>query len=166
MARMKKLAMVLLLVVVGGVTWRARRSDAPDASLLFHRFWIDHEPRDWHERFQALMVDGEHPFGHFATRTVWTGQWEGFHYHMVPRKPGTLDLIFPNTREQQRVSYSARPCAENGFDFCLEISGASRGVGRYYSKKEWVIPDGDTATADAILRNLAHESNDFPSEPR
>ena len=149
---MKKLALAVVLTLVGAVAWRVHTRDAPDAKLLFGRFWIDHEPRDEKETFQALFVDGEHPFGHFAARTVWTGQWEGFHYHVLPRQEGAIDLLFGATRERQRARYVARRCHENGFDFCLELSGSSRGVKRYYSKKEWQVPDGDAA--DRLLRAL------------
>lgn len=134
---MKKLALGLMLVAVGGVAWRTVRSDAPEAKLLFDRFWIDHEPRNPADKFLVMFVNGEHPFGHFATRTMWTGQWEAFHYHVVPREEGVMDFLFGATNERQRVRYTARRCHENGFDFCLEVTGSSRGVRRYYSKKEW-----------------------------
>lgn len=149
---MKKLALVVVLLVVGGVAWRVHRHDAPDAALLFHRFWIDHEPRDDQEKFSAMYVDGKHPFGDFAVRTVWTAQLEFFHYHLLPRQPGVIDLLFGATRERQRVRYVARPCAENGFDFCLELSGSSRGVARYYSKKQWQAPD--EAAVERIVHGL------------
>ena len=74
MAGMKKLALGMILLLGLGVAWRTvRPSDAPDAKLLFHRFWIDHEPRAPKEQFQVLFVNGEIPMGHFATRTMWTG---------------------------------------------------------------------------------------------
>jgi hypothetical protein len=150
---MKKLAVVVVLVVVAGWTWRAlRRSDASDGKLLFHRFWVDHEPRAPKEQFQALFVNAEHPFGHFATRTMWTGQWEGFHYHVVPREEGTIDFLFGATNERQRVRYTARRCTENGFDFCLEITGSSRGARRYYSRKEWAVDSDDLETTRNLLQ--------------
>jgi hypothetical protein len=134
---MKKLVIGVALIMLCGIGWRALRSDAPDSTLLFHRFWIDHEPRDEQEKFSVLFVNGEHPFGHFGARTIWTAQLEFFHYHLMPREAGTIDLLFGATRERQRVRYVARRCNERGFDYCLEIAGTSRGVQRYYSKKEW-----------------------------
>ncbi|MGZ3425921.1 MAG: hypothetical protein ACXVCV_04685 [Polyangia bacterium] len=141
---MKKLVLGITLVLLCVVGWRAYESDAPDATLLFHRFWIDHEPRDEHEKFSVFFVNGEIPFGHFGTRTMWTAQLEFFHYHLVPREAGTIDLLFGATRERQRVHYVARRCNERGFDYCLEIAGSSRGVQRYYSKKEWEIKSGES----------------------
>ena len=143
---MKKLALVMVLCLVGGLGWRQlRRSahDAPDPKLLFDRFWIDHEPRQPEDKFLVLLVESEHPFGRFVKRTLWTGNWEAFHYHVVPREDGVLDLLFGATNERQRIRYSARRCNENKFDFCLEVSGSSRGVRRYYSKKEWQTKTGD-----------------------
>jgi hypothetical protein len=133
---MKKIVAVGALLV-GLIVWRAHANDAPDAKLLYDRYWVDHEPRGIHEPFQGLYVSGEHPVGNFAARTVWTGQWEGFHYHVVPREDATFDALFPNNGEIQRIRYVARRCQENGFDFCLEITGSSRGVQRYFSKKAW-----------------------------
>lgn len=149
---MKKLALGLMLVLLFGVAFRAIRSDAPDARLLFDHIWVDHLPRDQTDKFQALWVSGEHPFGNFSTRTVWTGQWEMFHYHVIPREQGVLDFLFGRTTERQRVRYTARPCHEDGFDFCLELSGSSRGVSRYFSKKEWQMKAGDPDAAGELVR--------------
>jgi hypothetical protein len=153
---MKKLVLgVTLMGLLGGLGWRAWRSDAPDATLLFHQLWIDHEPRDENDKFSMLFVNAEHPFGHFGTRTMWTAQLEFFHYHVIPKEPGVIDFLFGATRERQRVRYTARRCNERGFDLCLDISGSSRGVRRYYSKKEWRVEKGETID-QAVERALVH----------
>jgi hypothetical protein len=107
-----------------------------DSKLAFDRFWIDHMPRAGGEQFQAFVINGEHPFGHFAVQTEWKGQWEGFHYHAVPRT-GDFDLIMPASNRRERVHFHARTCNEEGFDYCLEITGGSDGPRRYYSKRAW-----------------------------
>jgi len=133
---MKKLAVVTVLVAaVTAVLWRAR--DASDYKLLYDRFWIDHAPNGPREQFLSLFVHGDHPAGHVGKQTMWKGAWEAFHYHVVPREDGVIDLIFPETGEKERQRYTARACSENGFDFCLEISGGTRIARRYYSKKGW-----------------------------
>ena len=134
---MKKLALGMMLLVGGGLAWRSMHSDAPDPKLIFDRFWVDHMPRSADEKFQPFFINSDFPFGRFVVRNQWLGQFEEFHYHVIPREPGVLDLLFGSTREIQRVRYAARPCHENDFDFCLELSGTSRGVKRYYSKKDW-----------------------------
>jgi hypothetical protein len=149
---MKKLVLSLMLIAVGVVAWRALRTDASEAKLLFDRLWVDHQPRDQTESFQALFVNGERPFGNFSTRTIWKGQWEGFHYHVIPREDGTMDLLFGATNERQRVRYTARACNDNGFDLCLELVGTSRGPRHYYSKKEWRLGAAELDRADDLVR--------------
>lgn len=151
---MKNIALILLLAISGGLGWRALRHDAPDSKLIFDRFWVDHEPRDKQEKFLAMWVMSEHPVGRFVTRTVWTGVWEEFHYHLLPRDEWAMDMLFGNNNERQRVRWQARPCHENGFDFCLDLSGTSRGTKRYYSKKEW---GGQHVNPETIAASLAAE---------
>jgi hypothetical protein len=134
---MKKLALVVVLGAIAVSLWRGRAHDASDPKLIFDRFWVDHATRDMNEQFQAFMINGERPFGHYATQTSWDGQWKGFHYHVVPKHDGEFEMIFPSSNERQRVKLTARTCNENGFDYCLEMSGSSRGAQRYYSKREW-----------------------------
>ena len=125
------------LVLLGAVVWAWRwvHHDASDPKLIYDRFWIDHEPRNPKEQYRGLFVNGERPFGHFAVHTMWRGQWERFHYHAVPLHDGVLDLLFEDGSE--RTTFTARPCQENGFDLCLDVAGTSRGVKRYYSKRQW-----------------------------
>jgi hypothetical protein len=151
---MKKLALGMILLVAGGLAWRARRSDASDPKLAFDRFWVDHQPQNMEEKFQVFFMNSDFPFGRFVTRNTWTGAFEEFHYHVIPREEGVMDFLFGSTREIQRVRYTARRCNENGFDFCLDIAGSSRGVKRYYSKKEWGPAHSEE---EAVARVLRHE---------
>ena len=147
---MKKLALGMMLLVGGGLAWRSMHADAPDPKLIFDRFWVDHMPQSAEEQFQPFWIRSEHPFGRFLVRNQWTGTFEDFHYHVLPKEPGALDLLFGRTHEIERVRYTARPCNENGFDYCLDISGTSRGVKRYYSKKDW----GPMRSEDEALEQL------------
>ena len=148
---MKKLLLSLMLVAVVGAAWRMLGRDAHEPKQLFDRIWVDHQPRDQDEKFQILWVNGERPFGHFASRTVWLGQFEFFHYHVIPREDGVMDLLFGATREIQRVRYQVRTCNENGFDLCLDVSGTSRGPGHYYSKKEWRLAADELDRAGELV---------------
>jgi hypothetical protein len=150
----KKLTAVIVVLAAVGALWRMRASDAPEPKLLFDRFWVDHEPRQPGEKFKVMFVSGQEPIGRFVDRTPWTGAFELFHYHMLPREDGVMDMLFGHTNERQRVRWSARRCNENGFDYCLDVSGTSRGVKRYYSKKQWDARS--EADVDAILQRLAH----------
>lgn len=152
---MKKAMLALLVLVVAGALWRSRTTDAPaNPKLVFDRFWIDHEPQSPTEKFKVFFIDGGEPFGRIVDRTIWTGLWEGFHYHVVPREDGVVDAFFGNTGDWQRLRYAARPCHEKGFDYCLELTGNARGAHRYYSKKEWGAHAGDL---DTLVERLWHD---------
>jgi len=150
------LALVVTVAVVA--FWRSRTSDAPNPKLVFDRFWVDHEPHARGEHFKVFFVSGEEPFGRFVNRTMWTGLWEAFHYHVKPAHDGVIDVYFGETNEWQQLRYAARPCREQGFDFCLDVAGTSRGVKRYYSKKEWgahTVGDVDTLAERLAAKDAA-----------
>jgi hypothetical protein len=132
------------------MAWRVWQKHANDTKLVFDRLWVDHEAKNGKDVFQVLVVHGEHPVGHFAQQTFWKGQWEGFHYHVVPRHEGRLDLLRPDEKPE-RVTMLARACSDSGFDYCLELEGSSRGVKRYYSKKAWEFKAGDV---DSVLERM------------
>ena len=129
--------------------WRALRSDDDGLKLAFDRFWVSHAAQSADEEYDAFVVNGERPGGHFARQTWWTGRWEGFHYHVVPRHDGVLDLYFPASKHGERVKLAARRCDEQGFDYCLDVLGASRGPSRYYSRRGWEW-SGEGAPPEAI----------------
>jgi hypothetical protein len=150
---MRKLVLALALVVVIGVSWRALGpAHDGDGRLVFGRIWIDQLPLTPTDFVKTLVVDGRRPFGGFVERSRWKGAWEGFRYQR--RGDGELDLVFPQARQRERVRVRARACSERGFDYCLDVEGASRGVKRYYSRKGWEIRDVDTADLDAGLAAL------------
>lgn len=158
---MKKLLLLGVVGLIGGTLWLARQHDAPDSKLVFDRIWVDHQPRHPKDSFQVLFILGDRPVGQFAVQTPWKGRWEGFHYDVVPRHDGDLDLIFPDSGERQHVHLRARRCNENGFDFCLEVSGSSRGARRYFSRREWARPRGASSFPDQFfMENVDDESGE------
>ena len=148
---MKRLFVVGALLIASWLGWSALRDNDQDTRLIYDRFWVDHLPRAEKEQFQALFVSGESPVGSFSVRTGWTGRWEGFHYHVVPRADGVLDLLFPESKEIERVTFRARRCSDDGFDYCLDVSGSSRGARRYFSRKEWQSRSDSAAEARRLL---------------
>ncbi len=89
--------------------------------------------------------------GNYADRTFWTGSWEGFHYHIIPSRDGEVELLFGATGKQERVVVRAQTCTTDGFDYCLDITGGSHGVQRYYSRRAW---DGHAAEFSQTLQPL------------
>src|SRR4051812_18235132 len=104
---MKKGAWVLGLVVVAVLGWRTMRG-RPDPKLAFDRLWVDHRAATRDETYDAVLIDGAKPWGTFGTRTWFRGQWEAFHYHVVPRQPGHLRITYPATDQREEVDVVAR----------------------------------------------------------
>ena len=132
---MKKLLAVGVVALVGFFALRSHH--AADPKLSYDRFWVDHEPRGPYDQFLAFWISGEYPVGQFAVRNMWKGTWEGFHYHIVPKNDGEMDMLFGEEPLRERVTLRATACNEKGFDYCLDVIGSTRGAKRYYSKKEW-----------------------------
>jgi len=79
----------------------------------------------------------EQPIGIFQAASVWKGNWELFRYE--PRGDGGMEILYPQSRDKERVRYHAVSCRQKDFDYCLELAGASHGVKRYFSQRGWEI---------------------------
>jgi hypothetical protein len=133
---MKKLLVVVAIAVIGVAAWRVRSHKSVDAldgkSVLVDRLWLDHIPSHEREPFNILALFSEHSVGVFQKLTAYTGRYEMFQY-------GDGGWKYPQTRETDSPTIRIRRCDDNGMDFCMDITGNSRGVHRYYSRKDWVI---------------------------
>jgi hypothetical protein len=131
---MKKLLLVALLAIAGVTAWRMH--DAPGRGLLQDRVWIDHVPRNDRDVINVFVAVSDQSVGAFNQASAWRGAYEGFRYEASGDE---LRLLFPQTGDRERVTAKARKCDVGGMDYCLEVSGSSRGVKRYYSRKGWEI---------------------------
>jgi hypothetical protein len=133
---MKKLLVIAVVAVIGVVGWRVRSHRAPDAqdgkNVLVDRLWIDHVPSSEREPFNFLALLSEDKVGVFQNATAFRGSYELFRF-------SGGSWTYPQTGEVDKPAWRVRRCDERGMDFCMEISGNSRGVHRYYSRKDWVI---------------------------
>jgi hypothetical protein len=138
---MKKLLVVVAIVVIGVVGWRVRSHRAPDAleldaqdgkSVLVDRLWLDHVPSGPRDAFNILALISEDNVGVFQNTTAYRGNYEMFQFSRNGWK-------FPQTGDVDKPTIRVVRCDEKGMDFCMDISGNSRGVHRYYSRKDWVI---------------------------
>jgi hypothetical protein len=134
---MKKLAMVAVLAaaVVGGLRWQQRHDTdgRKGRSIVLNRFWVDHLPTGERDPFKVFVLNIE-GMGAFADETQWKGQIERFRFDI---DGNTVHAVFPWTDTREDIKIHARPCQEQGMDYCLELTGSSRGVQRYYSRKGW-----------------------------
>lgn len=157
---------LLILALMGTVSYGAYRmlgsssSEQPAVNdsekLVLDRIWIDHIPRNERDTIQVFAAITEEPFGVFQAASTWKGNYELFRYEA---KGNELRIVYPQNNDRETVKHNARRCSENGMDFCLELSGGSRGVKRYYSRKGWEIENVDSVNelndrTEAVLSTL------------
>jgi hypothetical protein len=156
---MKKLMLgVAALGAVGyGVYHHGARPATPSTQteLVENRLWIDHMPRSERDTIQVFLTLGDEGIGTFQQTSAWKGSYELFEYE---GHAGELRIIYPQTGERDTVKAKATKCRENGFDYCLEMAGGSRGVKRYYSMKDWEI--GSMRDLDSKVKALGTPSPD------
>jgi hypothetical protein len=137
---MKKLMLgVAALGAVGYGVYRWTAHAAPPSThteLVENRLWIDHMPRSERDTIQVFLTLGDESIGTFQQTSAWRGAYELFQYE---GHGGELRIIYPQTGDRETIKAKATKCRENGFDYCLEMAGGSRGVKRYYSMKDWEI---------------------------
>lgn len=150
---MKKLVLaVLVLSTVAFVALRRGGDDATTESTdsklvsVTDRIWIDHIPRNDRDVFHLFVAITEQPFGIFQATSQWKGQYELFQYEISGNE---MRLVYGQDGSKDKVKATARECGDKGMDYCLELSGASRGVKKYYSMEDWVI-DGRMDTLDHL----------------
>ena len=156
---MKKLLVLAVISTCAFAGWRVLRgggggADASDGGgLVLDRIWIDHMPKHDRDQVSAFAALTEESVGVFQTVSVWKGHFEMFRYEA---QGDELRILYPQDNHRDRIHTKAHRCSEGGFDYCLELDGASRGVKRYYSRKGWELdgasrPDQIRARVDAAL---------------
>lgn len=159
---MKKALLVIGLLSAGGyATWQWTHDDAPvvqhDEALTLDRLWIDHIPTNDRDAIQVFVALTEQPVGLFQKASQWQGAYEVFMYE---HHGDELRIHYPQTAERETVKARSTTCNEGQMDYCLEITGASRGAKRYYSRKGWEVQGSLTGEqlkdrADALVDQLA-----------
>ncbi len=151
---MKKTLLVVALASTAAVTaWTWTRDDAPapavtDSKLALNRLWIDHIPRNERDTIQVFVALNNEALGVFQALSQWKGAYEVFQFEL---QGDELRLVYPHNGDKEKVAVKARTCDEKGFDYCLDLKGASRGVKHYYSLEGWDI-EGVHTPADLARR--------------
>jgi hypothetical protein len=150
---------LLTTVAIAGVgfgvyRWRSEPAPAPKQQddLVTDRLWIDHMPRGERDVIQIFAAITEEPVGIFQATSRWKGEFEMFRYESHGDE---FRIVFPQTGQRDKVRARATECDRNGMDYCLELSGSSHGVRRYYSREGWEI--GNAEDARKIVAKLAAE---------
>lgn len=151
---MKKLALFTVVIAgaVVGVRHFHHAAPAHHAHLVQDRIWLDHMPRNDRDTVNVFAALTQEPVGVFQAASLWRGQYEAFRYE---QKGDEIRLVFPQTGSKESIAVTAYECSDGGFDYCLDVKGASHGVKRYYSREEWVI-DSPAHMDDEIHALLAH----------
>ncbi len=138
---MKKLALipVLAAVVYGGYRMRAHETAHTTVDVR-DRVWIDHLPRNDRDTINVFALLTQQPVGIFQATSAWKGGFEAFRYE---KQGNEIRALFPQNGDRERITVSECPCDVRGMDYCLEVSGSSRGVKKYYSRKDWIIESRD-----------------------
>lgn len=147
---MKKIILVVAVAAIGVGAWKVRSSSGGkhDPELVENRLWIDHMPRNDRDQIAVFAAISDEGFGVFSKQSAWKLEAEMFQYE---GHGDELRLVFPQDGSRDKVRAKATECTANGFDYCLEVSGASRGVKRYYSMEGWEIDSLDVKKLDAKI---------------
>jgi hypothetical protein len=156
---MRKTLAVLGAVAAGALAirvWTGGGADggaASDPRLVLNRVWLDHMPRNERDEINVFGAVTRQPLGFFQAASRWKGCHEVFQYEA---HEGELRVLYPHTGERERIRARAWSCHERDMDYCLELSGASRGVKRYYSRKGFEIgASASVEEARALVESLA-----------
>jgi hypothetical protein len=133
----KKFLIALLVLACVLIALRWLRREPPEGRLLVDRLWVDHLPKNETDPVNLLVAVADEKMGVFQKTSRWKGEHELFRFER--RGDGRLVLVYPQTRDREEVRYRATRCDRAGFDYCLELRGASRGARTYVSKKGWEI---------------------------
>jgi len=138
---MKKLALipVLAAVVYGG--YRMRAHDTAHTTVdVRDRVWIDHLPKSDRDTINVFALLTQQPVGVFQATSGWKGGFEAFRYE---KQGNEIRAVFPQNGDREKITVSECPCDVRGMDYCLEVAGSTRGVKKYYSRKDWIIESRD-----------------------
>ncbi len=148
MAKRLVLLVVAAVAIYGVVRWRGHSSSetTDERSIALDRLWVDHMPQNPRDEINvwAALDDDRQPIGIFQKTSQWRGSFELFEF---AAKGDKLEIIYPQTRDKESVRVKARACDESGWEYCLVLDGASRGVKKYYSQKGWELRSTDDAAA-------------------
>jgi hypothetical protein len=142
---MKKLIAAVAIGGIAVVGWQVRGKheqkqaqgqevDAQDGkSLIVDRFWLDHMPSSERDPINFMAMFSDHKIGIMRNMTAFKGSDEMFIWG------GGNGWRWPQNGDVDKPSIRVRTCHEDGMDYCMDVSGVSRGVKHYGSRKDWVV---------------------------
>jgi hypothetical protein len=144
----KKPLLILGLVVVGVLVLAIWTTGPRGDVSVFDRIWIDQLPSNPKDTGNAFVAVTKQPMGVFQSASQYKGSYEVFTYKASGDE---LQVVYSQTDEKEKVTVRASRCKERDMDYCLELSGATRGVKRYRSRRGWEI-DKSTQLEQVLSR--------------
>lgn len=157
------LGAALLALSAVGVRSACNAVSTDADETLVGRVWLDHiptKPNEHAEWFVVIAQTDRAGQGVFARASQFEGTFNVFTWSDA--KQGELLVEFPQDGSRHKVKYTATKCDKAGFDYCLEITGAPKGVARYGSKRGWELDVDDPSELDGALR--AFVADELPAE--
>jgi hypothetical protein len=148
---------VVLLGLAGAAGWAALRGgERSDEALLLNRVWVDHLPSGGNDAVELFVAIDDDRMGAFQRASQYEGEWAIFRHEA--RGDSILRLTFLQQGATHDVRYHAKACDESGWDYCLTLEGAPRGVTQYRSRRGWEVDAekgrSPAAALDAVRRSL------------
>jgi len=125
------------------------RRAALEPTMALDRIWIDEMPKSKRDNMNLFIAATQEPIGVFQAGSQWKGGYEIFNHEA---RGDELRVVYPQTGEREKIRVRAWTCKERGMDYCLELSGATRGVKRYRSKAGMEIREA--ASADQLRERI------------
>ena len=145
---MKKPLLILGLVVVGVLILAIWTTGPRGDVSVFDRIWIDQLPSNPKDTGNAFVAVTKQPMGVFQSASQYKGSYEVFSYKASGDE---LQVVYSQTDDQEKITARASRCKERDMDYCLELSGATRGVKRYRSRRGWEV-DKSTPLEQVLSR--------------
>ena len=115
-------------------------SSADGQDVLVGRVWLDHVPTkpDEHcDLFVTVAADGGKGNGVFSRASQFEGTFSVFEWKEP--QAGKLEIVLLQEKSKHTLKYEAKACDKDGFDYCLELTGAPKGPRQYVSKRGWEL---------------------------
>ena len=156
---MRRAATILVAVLTAGL-WSGCSDPSPAKPT--DRLWISELPTGPSKTITAFLVTrarGDNYFGAFWQGSMYRGGHDLFEWESAG--PGRAKLRFLQDDGLREVRFeSCEP--STGFDHCIVLHGDPKGVGRYQSRKRWIVRGRKGATAlHSTIRDLATEDDDL-----
>lgn len=144
---LKKITLVstILLLATAWYCWpnsddeSTRVSDGAMEQLLVNRIWIDKIPTTERDKIDVFVMIDDPQIGAFSKSSSFEGEWAMFEWDLS--EGFRLRMLQTDTNHKLKAMVMKDPKRCAPFDYCLKLRGAPKGVKKYGSMEDWIIPN-------------------------